>query len=88
MTCILLCWWGIGLLLAISGLRRGNLPSRIAGVLTIGAFLFYAWDMLRPVVMPTRRRAPWHNPAASGKGGMAALFHAERAWPALPEPQR
>ena len=28
------------------------------------------------------------NKTASGKGGITVLFHTERAWPALPEPER
>ena len=31
---------------------------------------------------------PGPNKRASGKGGIGALFHAERAWPALPEHER
>jgi len=33
-------------------------------------------------------RKEWANKRASGKGGIGALFHAGRFWPALPEHDR
>ena len=39
MTILLLGWFGIGLLLVIGGLRRGNLIGRIGAVCAIGVFV-------------------------------------------------
>lgn len=75
-TYIFLGWWGIGLLLAISGLRRGNLPSRVFGVITIGAFLFFAWTLVWPLVVPAPRRTDWHNEAVQATAAAPVVFRA------------
>src|ERR1041384_5674640 len=51
---VFVIWWGVGLLLAISGMNRGNLTGRICALLAICAFIYSAWEMLRPMIIRVR----------------------------------
>ena len=42
-------WWGIGLVLAISGLKHGHWASRACAMMSIGAFVLFACTMLAAV---------------------------------------
>jgi len=48
-------WLGIGLLLAITGLRCGQLAGQICAVLAICIFIYFAWDLVCPSVEPNAR---------------------------------
>ena len=76
----LLGWWGVGLLLAISGLRRGNLPSRVCGFLTVVAFALFMFSALTPISRTVR-----HNKSALGNGAMLVLLQIEHPLPSMPE---
>jgi hypothetical protein len=42
-------WWGVGLLLAVAGVKRGNLAGRICAIISICVFVYFAWDMISPI---------------------------------------
>jgi hypothetical protein len=42
-------WWGVGLLFAVSALRRGPLVSRVFATLTVCAFAYFVWYNLSPM---------------------------------------
>jgi hypothetical protein len=42
-------WWGVGLVLAISGIKHGHWVSRVCAVLSICAFVFFVWAITHPV---------------------------------------
>jgi hypothetical protein len=44
----IVCWLGVGLLLAVSGVRRGSNVSRIFAMLAICIFVHFAWQVLNP----------------------------------------
>lgn len=46
---ILFSWLGFGLLLAISGVMRGDLVGRICAVLALLVFLYFAWLVISPI---------------------------------------
>ncbi|MGH7991437.1 MAG: hypothetical protein ACREDS_14775 [Limisphaerales bacterium] len=46
---LLAAWWGIGLVFAISGLKRGNWINRACAVVTLCAFAFFILAWLWPV---------------------------------------
>src|ERR1700690_135923 len=54
-------WLGVGLILAVAGLRRGKLLGRIFALLAIGIFIFFAWIMLSPVFERAHVRAMQSN---------------------------
>jgi len=56
LTLIFFSWLGFGLLLAVSGVMRGNSGGRICGVLAVLVFLYFAWQMVSPVFQRSRAR--------------------------------
>ena len=46
---IFLTWLGFGLLLAVSGVIRGNVAGRICAALALLVFLYFAWLIISPV---------------------------------------
>jgi hypothetical protein len=46
MLTIFVSWLGIGLLLAVAGLRRGNLAGRVGAVSALAVFSYFAWQMV------------------------------------------
>jgi hypothetical protein len=54
-------WLGVGLLLAVTGLRRGNWAGRIFAFVAIGVFIFFAWLMVSPVFERAHVRAMQPN---------------------------
>jgi hypothetical protein len=51
---LILSWLGAPLLLAIQGLRRGNLTGRICSALAIVIFFFLVWLTVIPPFQPAR----------------------------------
>jgi hypothetical protein len=45
---VFVAWWGVALLLAISGFRSTSRVSAIAGSVTVLGFLFFLWWVLVP----------------------------------------
>jgi hypothetical protein len=51
---ILGVWLGVGLLLAIAGLKRGNWLGRILAAIAICLFIYFAWLLVRPLFFQDR----------------------------------
>jgi general secretion pathway protein G len=51
-------WWGVALLLAVSGLRSRSTPSVLSALATFVLFLGLLWMMLIPRSIKEPRRAP------------------------------
>jgi len=51
-------WWGIAMLLAVSGLRSGSLPSVLTGFVTVVLFIYFLWIDLIPYHGSSRARIP------------------------------
>jgi hypothetical protein len=45
---VIVVWWGVGLVFAISGLRHGHLASRVCAALTIGICLYFLYAFFFP----------------------------------------
>jgi general secretion pathway protein G len=45
---LFVAWWGVALLLAVTGLRSGSLPSVLTGLVTIVLFIGFLWIDLTP----------------------------------------
>jgi hypothetical protein len=52
-------WLGVGLWIAIAGLRSGSFAGRASAVLAIVLFAFFTWHMLYPALKPAHLRASW-----------------------------
>jgi hypothetical protein len=49
-------WLGIGLLLAVAGLRRGNIPGRVCAAIGVVLFLLFAWLTVSPAFTRAQQR--------------------------------
>jgi hypothetical protein len=49
----LLFWLGIGVLLAILGLRSGNSMGQIFALIAVGVFVYFAWRLFHPPYVPS-----------------------------------
>jgi hypothetical protein len=48
MIAILVSWLGVGLLLAVAGLRRGHFAGRVCAIFALLVFLYFAWHLVSP----------------------------------------
>jgi hypothetical protein len=53
----LFLWLGVGLMLAIAGLRGGNVTGRVCGFIGLAVFLYFTWLMLAPRLSATHHNA-------------------------------
>jgi hypothetical protein len=60
-------WWGIGLLFAVSALRRRSLAGRICAIISICAFLYSAWDIMSPIFLRARSSAALPNKSLTNR---------------------
>jgi len=59
---VVLCGWlGVGLFLAVSGLRRGSFAGRIFAFIALGIFIFFVWVMLCPTITRAHQRGMLPN---------------------------
>ena len=61
MLTIFVSWLGIGLLLAVAGLRRGHFAGRVCAVIGLLVFVYFAWQMISPVFIRAHHHAMWPN---------------------------
>jgi hypothetical protein len=79
-------WLGVGLWIAIVGLRSRSIAGRASAVFAIVLFAFFTWHMLYPALKPAHLRASWWpNHPASGNGAITSLFHIQHLGRAVPE---
>jgi hypothetical protein len=69
---VLFGWMGVGLLLAMFGLRRGSVAGRICSVTALGVVLYFAWFVwLSPAVTHARQRGM--RPAAASEASVITV---------------
>ena len=77
-------WLGIGLILAVTGLRCRALAGRVCAVIAICIFVYFAWDLLYPSQVPGMKvmrpnKSP--EPTAVGAVRSAIAVHVvSRRW--------
>ena len=82
-------WLGVGLWIAIVGLRSSSVLGRASAILAIVLFAFFTWHMLYPALKPARiRGSSWPNHPAAGKAGIASRLATGHQRPGLLEPGR
>ena len=84
---IFVSWLGVGLLLAVAGLRRGHLAGRVCATLALLVFLYFAWQMVSPAFIPAHRRAMWSNKSlqATRDGRSSSAIAEDVIQPRAPE---
>ena len=73
-------WFGIGLALAVSGLRRGNVAAKVCGSGSVLVFVFAAWAVLSPLYTRVRYRKQAPNHPAAASPTLEVSFHADSQW--------
>ena len=75
---IFVSWLGIGLLLAVAGLRRGNLAGRVCAIIALLVFLYFAWQVTNPFFIRLHERAMWPNKSLQAtRDGVSSSAFAE-----------